>query len=155
MEKEFAAMVSELIYRQYFLNRGQLQEMFEMIDLEEFIALKYISRREQEKVYIKDLSTNLKTSNQKVTTTIGKLRDKGLIKWTYDGDGEEGTYVTITEEGFTFLNSQERMFIEHFSVVIEKFGVHRMGKFLAMFKDLQKIVREEFKKEDSNGSKPD
>ncbi|MGN0315613.1 MAG: hypothetical protein ACI4EG_12625 [Fusicatenibacter sp.] len=30
---------------------------------------------------------------------VEKLKDRGLVLWTYDGNGSEGTYVTVTETG--------------------------------------------------------
>lgn len=43
----------------------------------------------------------------KASKIIGNLRDRGLLQWTHDGDGSEGTYVVITEISRATVEKQE------------------------------------------------
>ncbi|MDO4467718.1 MAG: winged helix DNA-binding protein [Bacillota bacterium] len=151
MEKEFVNMFSDFIYEQYFLNSGRFQKAFEKIDLEEFIILKCVSKSKNEKVYIKELAKFLRLSNTNISKLVGQLRDKGFVKWTHDGNGDEGTYVTLTEDGLRFLLDQENRNANYYEKVIDKFGMKRMGKLIAMLKDLDGIMKKEMEEELQDG----
>ena len=75
---------------------------------------------------------------------IGKLRDKGLLTWAHDGDGSEGTYVTITESGKNLLCEQEEILKKYYGNVIEKFGKEKLIQLLQLMKELETIMSGEF-----------
>ena len=150
MKKETMNIVNEIIYQQYFMSRNQFHELIEKNNLSEYIALKQIAREKDNelydgKVYLKDLSLNMQMSNRQMSEMIGNLRDRGLIIWRHDGDGSEGTYVIITEEGRMFIDQQEELFAQYFGNVVEKYGRAKTMKLLGMVKDLQVIMTQEIK----------
>ena len=74
---------------------------------------------------------------------IGKLRDRGLVVWSHDGNGSDGTYVTITENGQKLLKTQEEILKNYYEKVIGKFGKDNMIHLLQMVKQLETIMSSE------------
>lgn len=156
MEKEYAAMVNDYIYQQYEMERNHIHDIFKKTSMTEYIALKQIERQSKEnseegKTYLKDLSKSMNMNMRLVSDIAGRLKDTGYILWKHDGDGENGTYILITEAGIRFLEEQDEKIDAYFEKVIKKYGMRRMGEFLAMFKDLQRVMNEELMEEE-NGS---
>ncbi len=74
---------------------------------------------------------------------IGKLRDQGFVLWSHDGNGSEGTYVTITEEGRKLMQGQKKMLNEYHGRVIQKYGVENLIQLLQMMKQLETVMSTE------------
>ena len=74
---------------------------------------------------------------------VGELRDRGMILWSHDGNGSEGTYVTITEMGKKLLEEQEQLLKEYYGKVIIKFGKENLIKLLQMMKQLETVMSSE------------
>ena len=56
---------------------------------------------------------------RQISKIVGQLRDRGLVKWSYDGAGDEGTYVVITEDGSGLITDQENKLRDYYGRVIE------------------------------------
>lgn len=80
---------------------------------------------------------------------IRGLRDRGLVSWSHDGDGSEGTYITVTESGLGLIERQEAVLKDYYRRVIEKFGAENMIAFLNQMKSLEEIMDAELKEEDN------
>ena len=102
---EIRKLSNELTYQRYLMNKGKIQNLFRKMTLEEYIALNTIisesecSKDCKSKTYLKDLSEKMELPIRKTSKMMEKLKDRGLVLWSYDGNGSEGTYVTITEMG--------------------------------------------------------
>lgn len=151
MESRFAVMISELIYQQYFLNQGEILDFFERINLNEFITLKFISRREQGTVSLEETISRLQIDESEIKKIVFRLREEGYVTFSNNQNSEVGAYVTITERGIAFLHTQEQEFVSYYGKVIDNFGVQRMGKLLAMLKDLQKVMKAQMENERNSG----
>ena len=73
----------------------------------------------------------------------GKLRDAGYVVWSHDGDGSEGTYVTITESGQSIIRNQEELLKSYYGHVIDKFGKDNLLQLLRLMKQLETIMSSE------------
>ena len=73
----------------------------------------------------------------------GKLRDAGYVVWSHDGDGSEGTYVTITESGQSIIRNQEELLKSYYGHVIDKFGKDNLLQLLRLMKQLETIISSE------------
>ena len=71
---------------------------------------------------------------------IGAMRDRGLLKWVHDGNGSDGTYVTITESGSRLLGDEEVLLRKYYGKVIDKFGKDNMIKLLQLMRELDTIM---------------
>ena len=74
---------------------------------------------------------------------MSDLKDRGLILWSHDGDGSEGTYVTITETGEKLLSEQEQVLKKYYGNVSEKFGKQNLLSLLQLMKQLETVMSSE------------
>lgn len=139
----------ELTYQRYLLNRGHIKDIFMKMSIPEYIALHFIALEEETsdiysgRTYLKDLSVKLQMSMRQISKMIERLRDMGYLVWSHDGDGSEGTYVTITESGRELLKEQEETMKLYYSKVFEKFGKDNMIQLLQLMKQLETVMSSE------------
>ena len=147
MEKNEVTMLSnELTYRRYLMNRGKVRGLFREVTIPEYIALHMIdTENENSKVhsgrtYLKDLSEKMQMTIRQTSKLIGELKERGLVWWSHDGNGSDGTYVTVTETGKKLLYVQENILREYYGNVIEKFGKQNLMDLLQLMKQLDMIM---------------
>jgi len=137
---------NELTFRRYLFSKAQVARVLNAPD---YIALYIIKEtgKEQEiyggKTYLKDLSEKMQMPIRQTSKMVGNLKDRGLIKWLHDGDGSDGTYVTITEEGNKLLEQQQAVFKEYYGRVIGKFGKDNLIQMLNLMKQLETVMSSE------------
>lgn len=146
---DIMALSNELTYRRYLMNKGQIREFFKKMSIPEYIALHNIALDEEMssiyegRTYLKELSEKMELTMRQTSKMIGELRDKGLVTWSHDGNGSEGTYVTITENGQALLREQEEILKKYYGNVIEKFGKNNLIRLLQLMKQLETIMSSE------------
>ena len=74
---------------------------------------------------------------------IGAMRDRGLLKWVHDGNGSDGTYVTVTPSGRELFTQQEKTMKELYERVIERFGADNLIQLLNLIKELETHMESE------------
>lgn len=147
---DILALTHEITYRRYLMNKGKIKELFEKLSIPEYIALYNIDMERElssiygEKTYLKDLSEKMELSMRKTSRMIGNLRDRGLLLWSHDGNGSEGTYVIITDSGKKLLKEQEEVLRKFYGNVIDKFGKEKLIQLLQLMKELDTIMCSEF-----------
>ncbi len=140
---------SELTYHRYMFNQVQITTFFKEISVPEYIALHCISGSISKngagagKTYLKDIANELHLSIPKTSKMIGELRDKGLISWGHDGNGEDGTYVAITQSGAELMKRQESTLRDYYGRVIEKFGEEKLVSLFGLMKELENVMDHE------------
>lgn len=77
---------------------------------------------------------------------IGDMRDRGLLIWSHDGNGSEGTYVTITPAGEEKLQEQEAVLKKFYGSVIESFGTEKLIQLLQLMQELETTMSLAFEK---------
>lgn len=45
---------------------------------------------------------------RRVSQMVKALKERGLLTWSHDRDGSEGTYVTITESGKSYWQKRKK-----------------------------------------------
>ena len=147
---DISVLSHEITYRRYLLNKGKVKDLFENISIPEYIALHSIARESEEssiygqKTYLKDISAKMELTMRQTSKMIGDMRDRGLLIWSHDGNGSEGTYVTITTGGRELFRQQETVVKEFYGKVIEKFGADNMVQLLNLMKQLETLMKSEF-----------
>ena len=136
MNMDIADISNELVYRTYLINKDRIWE-----------KLSDLSIIEYDRTYFKDLSDSMKITERQVSKLTGELRDRGLILWSYEGDGSRGTYITITDAGQMLLEKNEKLLRDYFVRVIDRFGAVNVSELLRLMKQLEEIMETEF----SNG----
>lgn len=145
-ENEALKLGNELTLRRYLFNKTQVSRL---IDESDYLMLQIIknSAQDQEiyegKTYLKDLAEKMQLTIRQTSKLVNGLNEQGIIKWSHDGDGNEGTYVTITEEGEKLLEKQQTIFKEFFGNVIEKFGKDNLLELLKLMKQLETVMYSE------------
>ncbi|MGN0407398.1 MAG: hypothetical protein ACI4EJ_03995 [Bacteroides sp.] len=149
---EIGKLSNELTYRRYLMNKGKIQELFQKMTLQEYIALYIIAQEREncpdreEKTYLKDLAEKMQLTVRQTSKAMEKLRDRGLILWSYDGTGSQGTYVTITKTGKELYLEQENVLRKCYEKVIGKFGKENLILLLKLMQQLDTLVYSEIKK---------
>ena len=148
-KNEIGVLSNELTYRHYLMNKGKVRELFRKMSMPEYLALHIIAVESKAsgvysgRTYLKDLSEKMELTIHQTSKMIGDLRDRGLILWAHDGDGSEGTYVTITETGENLLSEQETLLKEYYGKVISKFGKQNLIELLRLMKQLETVMSSE------------
>lgn len=144
---------SELIYHRYMFNQVQVTSLFKEISVPEYIALHRIAGsifrngNGVEKTYLKDIADELHLSIPQTSKMVRELRDKGMVCWGHDGNGKDGTYVTITESGAALMERQERILADYYGRVIEKFGRERLVALFGLMQELENVMDQELNEE--------
>lgn len=143
---------NELMYRRYLLNKDQLRSFFKELSIPDYIALHIIQETEEfteiyeRRTYLKDLAEKMQMTIRQTSKLVGNLRDRGLLLWSHDGNGSEGTYVTITESGKMLLKNQEQILRDYYGKVIEKYGKENLIQFLRLVKELETVMSSELER---------
>lgn len=146
---DLTKLSNELTYRRYMMNRGKIRTLFKELSIPEYIALFNILQNAEnssiygERTYLKELSEKMELSMRQTSKMVGKLRDRGLVTWSHDGNGKDGTYVSITENGKNALKIQETTIKEYYGRVIEKYGKDNLIQLLHLMKQLDTIMSSE------------
>ena len=154
--KNITELSNELTYHRYMLGQGQVQNLFQDIAIPEYIALHRISHSINAKndctdrTYLKDIADELRLTVPKASKMVGSLRDKGLVSWSHDGNGSEGTYITITDSGIRLMEKQEAFLKEYYSRVIEKFGEKKLVALFSLMEELESVMDKELNEKGEN-----
>lgn len=157
---DIVKLTNEITYHRYLLNKGQIRDFFKQLSIAEYIALHYISLDSEMseiysgRTYLKELAEKMQLTIRQTSKMVGELRDRGLVLWSHDGNGSEGTYVTITETGQRLLDEQEEILKNYYGKVIEKYGKENMIQLLCLMKQLETVMSStlEEMEEEKNGN---
>ncbi|MGM9889303.1 MAG: MarR family winged helix-turn-helix transcriptional regulator [Floccifex porci] len=143
MSDNFIEKFDDLVIEQYYENKNTIRDFFERTSMNEYVALKEISKHHNdEKIYLKDLAKTMQISYQALAQIIRNLKDKGYVNWTYDGDGKEGTYIEISEDGLNLLSSQKEFLKQYYSKILKVFGKDKLFQLLSLLHELQMVMHE-------------
>lgn len=147
-QTDIIKLSNELTYQRHLFNREYRKDVFMKMSIPEYIALQYIALEEASNIYsgrtyLKDLSDKLQMTMRQTSKMVEKLRDAGYVVWSHDGNGSEGTYVTITDSGQAMLQSQEETLKKYYGKVFEKFGKDNLILLLQLMKQLETVMSSE------------
>lgn len=154
---DITKLSNELTYRRYMMNRGKIRTLFKDISIPEYIALFNILQNDEdasiygERTYLKELSEKMELTMRQTSKLVGELRDRGLVIWSHDGNGKDGTYAAITERGKKLLKGQEEIVKEYYGRVIEKYGKDNLIQLLHLMKQLETIMSSEIEEIQEEG----
>ena len=147
----------EITYRRYMLSRDDARFMFKDINISEYIVLHYMCERLENdsiysgKIYLSELSEKLSLPIRATSKLIRGMSGKNLVSWDHDGDGKDGTYVTITEHGKTVLEETGDNLRDFYIRVLQKFGEEKVIELLQLMKEFDSVMRTELEQmEDAN-----
>lgn len=145
-EPDVQKLADELTLRRYLLNKEHIGRVLSMPD---YLALHIIRETQKQeeiysgRTYLKDLAEKMQLTIRQTSRMAGNLKERGLIIWSHDGNGSEGTYVTITQNGEQLLDQQEAARREYYGRVIEKYGKDNLIQLLQLMKQLETVMSSE------------
>ena len=148
-KNEIGELSNELTYRRYLMNKGKIRELFRKMSIPEYIALHMIASEGKHnsiysgRTYLTDLAEKMQLTIRQTSNMVRDLKERGLLLWSHDGNGSEGTYVTITETGQKLLEEQEIILKSYYGKVIEIFGKERLIELLQLMKQLETVMSSE------------
>ena len=145
-ETDILTLGNELTLRRYLFNKAQINHVLKVPD---YIALHIIKEAGSEqdiyggKTYLKDLSEKMQLTIRQTSKLVAGLKERGLVKWSHDGNGNDGTYVTITDEGKKLFEQQQADLKEYYEKVIRRFGKDNLIQLLNLMKQLETVMHSE------------
>lgn len=140
---EIKKLAYDFTYQRYILNKDKTKHLFKDLSVSDYVILHSVINMDN-KVYLKDLSQNLELPVSKMSNIATNLRNKGLVFWSHDGDGSDGTYLSVTDTGINLMNLQEEKLKNYYERVIKRFGLRNTVDLLSKLTQLEKIMDEEF-----------
>ena len=145
-KKNLTQLSNELTYHRYMMNHKHVAGLFKDITIPEYIALQHIARsisgngNNLARTYLKDIAEELEISIAQASRTVRNRRDRGLVSWEHDGNGSDGTYVTITASGMLLMEKQQGIIKNYYSRVIKTFGEDRLNSLLQLMTELENAM---------------
>ena len=155
-QTEVAELANEITFQNYRWNRVDMHKLFQNMSSIDYSIVWILSRHmegkeENKKLYLKEISEQLKLPIPKVSKLVQSLQDKGLVYWRHDGKGEEGTYIQITEAGIRRAVAQQEKLQGFYNKVIQQFGKERFEQLIEEMKELEDIMNQEIANYETNG----
>ena len=128
-----------------------LRRLFQANASDEYALIWLLSKHTQdtgsEKIYLKDMVRELNLPLPKVTAIARSLQSKGLVRWTHDGNGQEGTYILLTDTAITSVQARRQALRDYHQRVVAAYGEEKFLHLLGEITQLEEIMRQEAEKE--------
>lgn len=157
---DISQLSDEITYHRYLMTRGNMKRFFNDLAIPDYIVMEMASKKSGDdtssgKLYLREIADKLQISVHQASRIAGKLEERGLVHWSHDGNGSEGTYLTMDEAGTRLLKQQEEGIKEFYTRVIQRFGKEDFVRLLQMMGRLETIMREETGDGDTEGEDAD
>lgn len=152
LEKDLTTLANEITYRKYLLEKVNVKKLFNGISVLDYNAMQAILRFNEKKenvtdrIYLRELSEELKIPISKVSQMIGRLQENGMVRWKHEGKGEQGTYIEITDRGIEAVKRQQDILKSFYGTVVTRYGIDKFMQMLDMVTELEDIMTDELEK---------
>ena len=136
----------DLTYQRYLLNKDKDNYLFNDLSVGDYVVLHTVLGFE-DKAYLEKIGEKLNLSISNMSNVATNLKNRGLITWSHDGDGSEGTYLTVTETGLKLMDKQEDKLKNYYERVINRFGLKNTVDLIGKMTALETIMEEEMENE--------
>lgn len=145
---DISQLTNEITYHRYMMNRVSVRRFFHDLSMQDYIVLAMAGKKASdgqadEKLYLKDIARQMEIPVSRASKIVGKLEERGLIHWSHDGNGSEGTYIIIDDEGKQLMKQEETALKEFYTRVIGRYGKEEFVRLLQMMGRLETIMKEE------------
>ena len=76
----------------------------------------------------------------KVSAIARSLQNKGLVRWTHDGNGEEGTYILLTDTAVTSVQAHRQTLRAYHQRVVAAYGEEKFLHLLGEIARLEEVT---------------
>lgn len=141
---EVSELTNELTYHRYLMNKDHIKEFLQDVNVPQYVALYNAALlckgSADGRTYLKELAAKMQLTVRQTSRIVGELKDRGLVVWSHDGKGSNGTYVMVTEEGKDLLGNQRNSLKEFYGKVINRFGKEKLQQLLLLMKEMEEIM---------------
>ena len=127
-----------------------LRHLFQENASDEYALIWLLSKHTKdtgsEKIYLKDIVRELNLPMPKVSAIARSLQNKGLVRWTHDGNGEEGTYILLTDTAVTSVQAHRQTLRAYHQRVVAAYGEEKFLHLLGEIAQLEENMRQEAEK---------
>jgi DNA-binding MarR family transcriptional regulator len=99
-----------------------------------------------DRMYLTEVAQRLKLPMHTVTKIVKELKAKGLVQWKFDGTGEDGTYILLTEDSLADTMEQATILRTFYQRVIEQYGEEEFIALLGQVAKLEELITREIDK---------
>lgn len=130
------------------LRREELETLFPTLSTLDYGVMWLLHRctRETDKLYLKDLAAQLQLPIDRASKLAKALQQRGLVTWTHDGDGSEGTYLQLTQGGKDAALAQRARLTEYSRSVVQAYGEEDFLYLVQNLRRLEAILHQEAEK---------
>lgn len=131
------------------LSKDDAKFMLKDINIAEYIVLHFMFEQTEsnsiysDRIYLSEISETLNLPIRKTAKLIREMNGKNLVSWNHDGDGKDGTYVTITEHGKTVFSETDSKLKDFYTRVLQRFGREKIIQLLQLMKEFDSVMRTE------------
>lgn len=152
---DLGLLSDEMTFRRYFTGAMNTKKIFSRMSTGNYITIEIIEKLiekqhannsgedETDRIYLKDLAAHFKIPMYKVSEIVRDMSERGMVTWTHDGKGEEGTYIILTESGMKAAKEQQEILKEFYSRVIDRFGKDKFVELIQLMADLDQVMETE------------
>lgn len=146
--KRLTDLSNEILFSRILLDRNSLKWLLDDLQPDEYMILTMTGK--MEKAYLQSLNYMTQFGLPAISKIAASLKDNGLVIWTHDGDGSEGTYLMLTQAGEARLMQMEEMTASCFEKIIEQFGEDKCREFASMARRMAQLLKEEVRHREVN-----
>ena len=156
--EEVRDLAEKFIYSRYIVGKEQNQKFLHNLKMPEYLALHIVREyvkdlpEDNRKMYLNVLSEKLELPINETSHVAEALKNRGYVTWTFDGKGNGGTYLNITQRGLDMLADNEKRVDAFTKKVVNRFGLDRMLQFMEMSSELSRIMKDEREETESGES---
>lgn len=133
------------------LTSQTIQHLFQTLSPADYVLMwmmaKHTHDTGNEKFYLKDLAQELRLPMPQVSKIAKNLQSKGLVLWTHDGLGQEGTYLQLTESAMDCALEQRQRLSDFIHRVVDEFGQEKFVRLLGDIVQLEEIMNRQAQEE--------
>ena len=149
-------LTHEITYRRYLLSKDDAKFMLKDINIAEYIVLYYMCENPENnsiysgKIYLSEISEKLNLPIRKISKLVREMNSKNLINWDHDGDGKDGTYITVTDHGKSVFEETDSKLRNFYTRVLQKYGKEKTIQLLQLMKEFDSVMRTELEQMEDN-----
>lgn len=122
-----------------------LQKLINRVDVSNYMMMWFLIQQtetpdQRQKFYLKDLSQSFGITMYVMTALARRLQEKNLVVWKHDGNGEEGTYLQVTEVGMQTATDQRKTLERYRQEIKEQFGEERFFLLMREMSALEELM---------------
>ena len=92
------------------------------------------------RMYINDLAQQMQLPIRKISEMAQTLAAQDLIRWEFEGNGDQGTYVVPTKMGKKATQDQIDILEGYYTKVIQRYGKDRFKGLVKNLNELESIM---------------